>query len=290
MREEIGRRSAGPHPAGTASASFRSGVNNYTNAYDTNIRQAAGDTNFASEVTLWSDANDVGQADQTDALLQFGNLTGTDAGQLPAAAQVEIAVLDLASVNNAAAMGHGGRLFALLQPWQDTDTTWNVWGVNGIHNDGIQAALQPTAVAGTAALTTKYQGGYHTFDVTTDVQLWVNGSLANNGWVILPWPGGNDGWGIDSSETAITNNRPQLRVYYSLDASVPPVLKGLNVVGGLVQIRFTGAPSTLYTVWRTDHLGGTWTAIGTITTGADGSAIYPDDAPLKGAGYYRVSN
>lgn len=278
-------------PAGTASASFRYGVNGYTSVFDTNLRQATGDTNYATELTLWSDANDVGQADQTEALLQFDNLIGTDTNQIPANAHIEVAMLDLASVNSAAAMGDGGQFFAMLQPWQDTNTTWNSWGSSGIQNDGEQAAATATVTAGSPSLNPNVQAGFHSFEVTPDVQNWASGTQPDYGWAILPWPGGSDGWGMDSSEDAVTNNRPQLRVYYTVAAgNVQAVLLPLTVSASQVQVKFSGTINGTYTIQRAATVNGGWSSIGTATVGADGTATFNDTAPLAGAAFYRVSN
>lgn len=278
-------------PAGTASTSFRYGVNGYTNVYDTNLRQAAGDINYATETTLWSDANDVGVADQTEALIQFNNLIGTDAGQIPPNAHIEAAVLDLASINSSAAMGNGGQFFAMLQPWQDTNTTWNAWGAAGIVNNGVQAAVNPTATAGNSVLSPKYQAANHTFDVTTDVQNWSTGTLPDYGWAIIPWVGGSDGWGMNSSEDPATNSRPQLRVYYTFSgiAVARPVIQSLTYAGGQAQVTFTGTASTTYNVWRTTTVKGGWAMVGTATTDGNGSATYTDSTSPAAAAYYRIS-
>ncbi|MDR3457519.1 MAG: DNRLRE domain-containing protein [Verrucomicrobiae bacterium] len=277
-------------PAGTASVSFRSGVNGYAGAFDTNLRQAAGDTNYATEITIWSDATDVGQADQTEGLLQFDNIVGSDTGLIPPNAHVDVAMLDLASVNSSAAMGNGGRFFAMLQPWQDTTTTWNAWGSNGIMTDGVQAAVNPTATAGTAALAVKVQAGYHSFEVTPDVQNWVSGTLPDYGWAVIPWPGGSDGWGMDSAEDSVTNNRPQLRVFYTISTSTPPRFKSLSMISGQVQLNLSGAPNTAYTVLRSSTVSGSWSPVGMTTTDSSGAATYTDTSPLPGAGFYRLSN
>jgi hypothetical protein len=278
-------------PRGTASASFRYGVNDYTNVYDAEILQGSPATSTPAGLTIWSDATDVGEADATEALIRFDNLVGTGANQIPPGARIEAAMLDLASVNSTAAMGDGGQFFALLQPWQDTDTTWNAWGVNGIQNDGIQAAVTPTITAGSPTLSPNVQAGFHSFEVTADVQSWVDGTRPNYGWAILPWPGGSDGWGIDTSEDSVEINRPQLRVYYTAaSGTLRARLLPLTVSPAQVRVKFTGSAGGVYTIERAAALDGTWTPIGSITVGDDGTATFMDNAPLSGAAFYRVSN
>jgi len=279
-------------PAGTAGTSFSYGVNNYTNTYDAEILQATPDVNTATGATIWSDANDVGQADQTEALIQFDNIIGTGANQVPPNAHIEVAMLNLASVNSSAAMGDGGQFFALLQPWQDTNTTWNSWGVNGIQTDGVQAATTPTATAGSPSLNPNVQGGFHAFEVTPDVQNWASGTLPNYGWAIIPWSGGSDGWGIATSEDANVTNHPQLVVYYTATSGTTPskpVMLPLGISPTQVQVNFSGTPAVIYTVWRAASVAGPWTSLGTAAAGDSGTGSYTDTAPLSTAAYYRVS-
>jgi len=44
-------------------------------------------------------------------------------------------------------------------------------------------------------------GAFNSFEVTSDVQAWASGA-PNNGWGIIPWPGGGNGWGFAISEAA----------------------------------------------------------------------------------------
>ena len=196
---------------------------------------------------------------------------------------------------SADSVGNGGEILALLRSW-DTNTVWSSWDPsgNGIINDGIQAAVTPTATAGVFNTTTtdKVPGGYHSYEVTPDVQNWANGTLANNGWGLVPYVNGADGWGINSSKDPNTNSHPQLAVYYTLPAGygVKPVLLPLQITGGQVVVNFTGTAGSSYTVWRTGSLPGTWTSLGSVTVGQNGTGTCTDTSPLTTACYYRVSN
>ena len=192
-------------------------------------------------------------------------------------------------------MGHGGQVYAMLQPWDDTTSTWNLW-VNGIQPDGTEAAITPTVVAGNSGLTPIIQGTVNSLEVTTDVQAWANGSRPNYGWVILPWPGGTDGWGSRSSEyTSLVDElnpaqaRPRLRVYFTTGViAVPAVIQKPLVSATQVQVNFTGTAGKTYTVFRAPAVNGTWTSIGTAIVDGNGAASFNDAAPLTGSAFYKV--
>ncbi len=274
-------------PAGTASASFRQGVNGYINSLDTRIRENSPDVNYSTVATVFSDWAVSGTNDNEQVLFRFDNIVGNAPGQIPAGARIDAAMVDLASVGNNA-MGAGGRFFALLIPWDDTNATWNTW-TNGIQADGIEAATTATASAGSAALTPLVQGGYHTYELTTDVQSWVSGTRANYGWAILPWVNGTDGWGIGTAESTGETNRPQLRVYYTPGVA-NIVLSSIIRTATTVVLRFSGAVGTTYSILRAGVVAGPYPSIGTATVGQDGTATFTDNAPLPNAAFYRVSS
>jgi hypothetical protein len=274
-------------PAGTASASFRQNVDNYTGTRDTRIRQSEPDTAANAATAVFVDAIVTGTTNNPDeVLIRFDEITGTNPGQVPPGALVEAATLDLATVSGNG-YGDGGQFFAMLTPWQDTDT-WNTLG-GGIQTNGVQAASSPTVVAGSPALDPNVCGGYMSFEVTPDVQAWSSGTRTNYGWAILPWNGGGDGWAVSMSESAAENERPRLRVYYSLvTVPVDIVLQPPVVSPSSVQVKFSGAASQSYYVLRAAAVTGPWTTNGTTTTDPTGKATYTDNSPLPASAFYRV--
>ncbi|MCA9129759.1 MAG: DNRLRE domain-containing protein [Planctomycetales bacterium] len=209
-------------PAGSNAASFRQGVGGYTSAVDTEVRDNQADTDKSTVDTLFVDA----PPPNTQTLLRFDDIIGATAGQIPAGATIVSAVLTLASTSSNA-MGDGGMFFPMLTPWSDTDT-WNTL-VNGVSADGVEAASNFNTAAGNSSLAPNVQGGFNTFDVTADVQAWVNGSLANLGWAFLPWTSGTDGWGIRSSEFSVEAERPRLEVYWVLN-ELPVSVAGTGIM------------------------------------------------------------
>ena len=57
---------------------------------------------------------------------------------------------------------------------------------------------------------------------------------------------------------------------------------------GSWQFTFLGTPGTAYEVQRSASLPGSWTTLGAVTTGPDGSAQWMDTAPLTNGAFYRV--
>jgi len=274
-------------PKDTAAASYCQGVNGYTNAMDTCLRRAYADTNYSATTGVFSDWAVTGSTNNDEQpLVQFRNVVGSDAGQIPMYSRIEAAVLALpGSIGNA--MGDGGKIYAMLKPWVDSDT-WNTL-VNGVSADGVEAASTPTAVAGFAALSPNVQATMNEFDVTMDVQAWAMGTRPDYGWVILPWLNGGDGWGFGTAEQALAMNRPQLRVYYTPGAMPVAATLQLPVVSPTsVQVKFTGKVSSSYTVQRATALTGSWSSLGDVTTDGTGLGTYTDNAPPAGGAFYRV--
>lgn len=270
-------------PSGTAVASFRQGVNDYTGAVDTRIRKETPDAEGSALTGVFVDWT--GSTDQ--ALLRFDEIIGTGPGKIPPGSRIDVAMLDLASmVGNA--MGDGGKFHAMLKPWQATDT-WNILS-DGIQADGIEAMQTPTVVAGNETLNPNVQAAFLSFETTADVQSWADGTRPNYGWAGLPWTNGGDGWGFGTSEQADPRNRPQLRVFYTPGAVVlAPRMLAPVWAGTTIQVRFHGTIGTTYTVERASEPTGPWTPQGTTQAGQDGMGTFTDNSPLPGAGFYRVS-
>ena len=274
-------------PAGTAVASFRQNVNGYVSAHDTRIRATAPDTSgaaLASAFVDW-DVAGTGTDNEDQILIRFDDVFGSNAGQIPPGSQIHAAMLDLATVIGNG-YGDGGQFFAMLAPWQDTDT-WNIL-LNGVSADGFEAASNATAVAGSPTLNPNVCGGFMSFEMTPDVQAWSSGARSNLGWAILPWTGGGDGWGISLSESATERERPQLRVYYT-PAAPSIVIRSISRTGTSATIQFTGIAGNTYTILRSATVTGTYSSVGTALAQPDGSASFTDNAAPAGQAFYRIS-
>jgi hypothetical protein len=199
-------------PAGVQSASFRQGVNGYTGTEDTVLQQANPDLNLSFDLFAFVDAANANNESQF--LMKFNNIIGTGPGQIPPGSRIHAASLQLASTNPDA-MGHGGRFYTMSQPWNEATATWNSFGNDGVQPDGTEASTTFNTSAGYASLSPLVQGGFNPFDVTADLQSWVSGAKENNGWAILPWAGGTDGWGFVTSNAFVEQEIPRLQVFFT---------------------------------------------------------------------------
>lgn len=274
-------------PAGASTASFRQGVDGYAGAKDTRLRQNAPDLDLSTADPLFLDAADAGNTNASQFLLRFEDITGAGSGQVPAGARVVAAFLDLASVTGDA-MGHGGPFHTMKKAWNDTDT-WNSLA-DGLQADGVEASTTANLITGPESLVPQVQGGFNTFDVTTDVQAWVSGTQPNYGWGAIPWELGRNGWGVSSSEALEERDRPRLRVYYSLAAvPEPPIsLSAITRKGASYELQINAAASTTFSVERAQAITGPWSPAGSVTTDATGKATHTDETPLPEAGFYRL--
>jgi hypothetical protein len=159
------------------------------------------------------------------------------------------------------------------------------------------AASAPTAVAGNASKEPDVQATINSFEVTSDVQAWVNGSRTNYGWAILPWDTGNNGWGSRSSEWSNfvypdepNRERPRLRVFYTLNTDVvgAPTIHTLAFSANQIVVPFRGTIGRTYSVMRAPAPSGPWSNVGSATVDANGNASFTDTLPLPGQGYYRI--
>ncbi|HEV8607086.1 MAG TPA: alkaline phosphatase family protein [Tepidisphaeraceae bacterium] len=188
---------------------FREGVNSYTGAHDTHLRQDQPTTTFGATTMLIADSDNNGAAgDQpTQALVRFDNIIGSTAGQIPAGATIASAKLILFS--DPAAGGetiNNIEIHRMLTSWGE-GSTWNSLG-GGVSADGIESAAAPDF--NNAPLTLNHPWF---FDVTDTVQSWANGAT-NFGWAVLPT--GADDYRFNSSEAATANLRPGLEITYLL--------------------------------------------------------------------------
>jgi len=159
--------------AQTTATFGESGSETYNNTNtDTYIRNSAQTTNYGSEVGLYIMSNG-----DWKALVKF------DVSQIPSNATVTSATLNL-YLN--AVYGSPGNVsfYRLLRNWVENITTWNIYDTGaswstagtGSGTDYVSTAvlIQDPGVA----------LGVKTFDLTSQVQSWVNGSQSNYGLLL----------------------------------------------------------------------------------------------------------
>lgn len=187
-------------------STFRNGEAGYNGVDDSQVQQNRASTAYGrSTGNLFVDSATTGQRNTSQVLIKFQQLIGNNPGQIPANARVLSAELVLNTTNP----GDGGTLHRMVKEW-DGGSTWNYLGA-GITADGSDATSSYRAQIGSSTRSPNVPTGPTIINVTADVQAWANGSQ-NQGWAILPWANGTDGWGFSPSEVDNVNLRPQLRV------------------------------------------------------------------------------
>ena len=150
-------------------------------------------------------------------LIRFDNLVGNGASQVGAGTPIQSAKLRIltGSTTNDQSNNDFG-LYTMLRSWTDSDTYDSL--VGGVSTDGVEASSTPTFT-----LLPNQQGAYVVFDVTDTVQAWVDGTLANNGWMLKDLTG-TDGWRFISSDNATIGDRPYLEITVPEPASLTLVV------------------------------------------------------------------
>lgn len=203
-----------------APLSFQQGVNGYTGMVDTMIRSPAPTTNYANSAVNYdsgyqyqynADTSTGSPAGPSHVLLRFDNTIGGSPGQIPAGSTILSATLRLRTMD----ASNGGKLHRLLQSWTATTVTWaNSFGGNGIQADGSESAVaEDDGVASTSG------AGDNDLNVTATVQGYVDGTITNNGWALLP--NGSDGWHIAAAEHPTVDYRPELIVSFTPPQNQP---------------------------------------------------------------------
>ena len=268
--------------ASVQTVSFQQGVNNYKGTSDTMLLQASPNQTSQSATMLTLD-NSPGSTSQ--GLLEFKNIIGNAAGEVPPGAKIVSAMLQWATSDTS---NTTCELHRMLVPWSDATATWNSM-TNGIQADGIESLLTADTVVsptGTSLLPLT------TNDVTTSLQAWANGA-ANDGWAMLPT--GNDSWGFSSCENA---NPPVLTVTYMTPEPSTFALLGVGALGllgyvwrrrrAMMIVRFSLAAAVVVSTVSAQadvfNMGGTrnpttgkWTGLASlqfVTVGSPGNIAY----------------
>ena len=215
---------------------LRQGLAGYSGAQDTQLWAETPSVNYGATENLTVDldtsttlaGNQVGQA-----LVRFGVIFGTNANQVPTNAIIQSAKLivftPLSPTGASYESGDTFRLHRMLTAWDDT-ATWDSF-VNGVSTDDVEAASTATF-----SVIPVVDGAPAIFDVTSDIELFKNGT-PNRGWLIRPsTTGTGDGWTFKSSEAVTNAQRPALEIVYNLPVSAYQIwANGWGLVGSLSQ-------------------------------------------------------
>jgi large repetitive protein len=188
--------------AQTQSATFQQGVDGYTSISDTFLTGDYPAFSYGgwtvNEIDLSSGSG------HEHSLLQFGDVFGTAAGQIPAGSQIVSATLTFYVSNP----GDQFTLHRMLQSWSDT-ATWNDFG-SGIQADNVEALATPDVTTSSYVST-----GWLDLDVTSSVQEWSYDPASNHGWAMLPTGTNGINW---YSANNVSYWVPRLAVEYTTGA------------------------------------------------------------------------
>ncbi|MEM6769990.1 MAG: DNRLRE domain-containing protein, partial [Bacteroidota bacterium] len=179
---------------------FKNGIDDYFGTEDATIDSTGADTPMGSQNEIEVDLNPLRQG-----LLQFTDIIGDGAEQIPVGSIITSAVLDISVFNRG---GAGLEMASVLGEWDESMATWNNFMLNGNTEAGAQ---RDGVEASTTLRIVNPDEGLKRIDVTEDVQNWVDFGN-NNGWVFFN-PSGN-GLGFRSSEFSDTARLPTLSVNY----------------------------------------------------------------------------
>ena len=203
---------------------YQDGVSSYGGTRDSYINSASTGSNFGFVSTLEADGNSGGA--ETQALIAWV-LSG-----LPANITIKSATITV-SVKNPSTGAY--YLFDANQSWQEGAVNWDNFNQNATGNT-ILGQFNPSA------------NGLHASDLTAAgiqlLQSWVDGGLANNGFVLANSQE-SDGVDFYSRESTIAD-RPRLEIVYSfgrptpdtIPPSAPPSLSAMNVTDSQVSLEW----------------------------------------------------
>jgi hypothetical protein len=211
--------------AQVVTTSFQNGADGYTGTFDRRIGERFEDeVDGISTQNYFLDGFQPNQASpDTQGLLRFDNIIGSDPGQIPSGATILSAELIVTTslVGNAQTGGPYG-VAALLQPFDSTtsyfsdfSTTTDLVSRGAWWQDGT--ATRPVGGYGR-----QHPGSTDSANVTSLVQSWVNG-VPNNGLVvqaglsdsIFEAANTGDGWSIRTTGYPLSDTRPMLTVSYT---------------------------------------------------------------------------
>ena len=216
---------AGIAAAQVVTTSFQNGVDGYIGTFDRRIGERFDDEVDGSGVqNYFLDGFATNQSSpDTQGLLRFDDIIGSDPGQIPSGATILSAELILTTslVGNAQTGGPYG-VAGMLQPFDSTtsyfsdfSTTTDLVSRGAWWQDG--SATRPVGGYGR-----QHPGNTDSANVTSVVQTWVDGT-PNHGFVVQAGlsdsinqaANTSDGWSIRTTGYPLVETRPKLTVSYT---------------------------------------------------------------------------
>ncbi|MBM4430209.1 MAG: DNRLRE domain-containing protein, partial [Chloroflexi bacterium] len=214
---------------------LQQGNGGYRGSEDTHIHQYAATTNYCTRNQL-----EVGYKQQYASLLHF------DLSSIPAGAVVTQASLQLYAIGWSGSNLSLGA-YAVLRDVELCQTTWNLartgqsWAIPGCNGSTDRRGTPENSVT-TSGI---YQ--WYEFDITSLVQDWVYGDVANCGLLLRGTSAtSTSSFRFASSESGTASQRPKLVVTYRCGGS-PPATPSPTATG----VVFTPTPTPTGTATRT---------------------------------------
>lgn len=218
---------AGITAAQVVTTSFQNGVDDYTGMFDRRIGERFDDeVNGIDTQNYFLDGFKTDQSSpDTQGLVRFDDIIGSDPGQIPSGATILSAELILTTslVGNAQTGGPYG-VAGMLQPFDSTtsyfsdfSSTTDLLSRGAWWQDG--SAMRPVGGYGR-----QHPGNTKSANVTSVVQSWADG-IPNHGFVvqaglsdsITEAANTSDGWSIRTTGYPLSDTRPKLKVSYTTD-------------------------------------------------------------------------
>lgn len=237
----------------------------FSTGMDTYLRQDQANTNYGNSNTINFDCRNTRQQ---RPILEF------DLSTIPADAVVRNATLFL-SLTNGRGNDFQFNIYALNTSWVETQATWSVastgnpWTLGGSYNSfSFYRGVMDNSI------------GWHSFDITRLVDLWLGGGLQNYGMILVPDNGDNTNCLknlVSSDELFSVTERPKLVVNYTRPS-----------LAGTYESRAIGPGTnslfTLASCWNTTYSG--------LTDDFNGSSLLPNwswnNKPVAGGAGYDV--
>ncbi|NLE58925.1 MAG: DNRLRE domain-containing protein, partial [Planctomycetes bacterium] len=204
---------------------LQDGLNGYAGTRDTYIFNTDPSTVRGSEVTFVQDYDS--ETVERRSLLLF------DLSSIPAGATIISADFGF----YVTAEGQGFKMHRMLNPWDETTASYASIGNRHFAADDVDAE------SGVDATWTGHDGQTGPFSLAipaTTIQDWVDGTMTNNGWLMIATDvTGGDGQQLASREATTQANRPRLTIQYSTstlpnnEPNAPVLVQPLDAATGV---------------------------------------------------------
>jgi len=182
----------------------------------------------------------------------------------------------------------------VLQPWNETEATWNRSAMNAPWSAPGGAA--PTDFSDTASAAQSVAGrGNYTFASTTnliaDLQSWVDNSDANFGWIVLTRLEDVEKTARRFASREGPTNAPALLIEYTAGQFQPLQMSETRKAGDRLIFQFNAQPQQTYSVELNNAMGTTnWQTLTNIAAQPVATNITVSDSLIASQRFYRVKS